>query len=66
MAFLPRLAGTEVAMTGSFFCIVEIIFVLIEYNATPWQTDRMSSRKIERKCRIQLLYWRTCFANCVC
>ncbi|MRI52248.1 hypothetical protein FDP61_23260 [Enterobacter ludwigii] len=40
--FLPRLAGTVVTMTNSFFCIVEIIFVLFGDFATVILTDRMS------------------------
>ncbi|EGQ5322090.1 hypothetical protein CRX30_21830 [Enterobacter asburiae] len=40
--FLPRLAGTVATMTISFFCIVEIIFVLFGEFATVILTDRMS------------------------
>ncbi|TAT61095.1 hypothetical protein EGM92_23440, partial [Enterobacter cloacae] len=40
--FLPRFAGTVVTMTISFFCIVEIIFVLFGDFATVILTDRMS------------------------
>ncbi|RUN94262.1 hypothetical protein EKN24_18870 [Enterobacter asburiae] len=40
--FLPRLAGTLATMTISFFCIVEIIFVLFGEFATVILTDRRS------------------------
>ncbi|HAS1313113.1 hypothetical protein EKN76_17525 [Enterobacter bugandensis] len=40
--FLPRLAGTVATMTISFFCIVEIIFVLFGEFATAFLTDRRS------------------------
>ncbi|ABX23299.1 hypothetical protein SARI_03470 [Salmonella enterica subsp. arizonae serovar 62:z4,z23:-] len=32
--FLPRFAETGATMADSFFCIVEIIFVLFNYNAS--------------------------------
>jgi len=40
--FLPRLAGTVATIANSFFCIVEIIFVLFGDFATVILTDRRS------------------------
>ncbi|RTP05355.1 hypothetical protein EKN31_19980 [Enterobacter cloacae] len=51
--FLPRFAGTVVTMTISFFCIVEIIFVLFGDFATVILTDRMSdSEHVSCYCRV--------------